>query len=159
MIRLMILRWCMRLAPVAYMGFIWFLSSRPSDAVVRLGTYDSLIKESLHLVEFAILYVLFVLAFLTFGPLNRRRNCVAVVLAIAYGCLDELHQYFVPSRSADFIDIIKDVIGVCVAWYIVHRTYFLNDTSKIGRFLRRITLKRTPPVPHKPNRSKSSVDL
>ena len=158
MILPMIARWCIRLLPIAYMGFIWFLSSRPSDAVVRLGRYDGLIKESLHLVEFGILYALFVLAFLTFGHLSRRHNRVAVIMAIAYGCIDELHQAFVPSRSADVIDIVKDVIGVCVAWYIVHRTYFRNDASKIGRFLRRITLTLTPPIRNKPDR-KSSADL
>lgn len=142
--RTSIARWGIRVLPLVYMGFIWFLSSRPSDAVFRLGTYDGLIKESLHLVEFATLYVLWVCAFLTFGPLSRRLNRFASLIAAAYGCLDELHQYFVPSRSAEFIDIVKDVLGVCVAWLIIHRTYFRHEPTKIGRFLHWITLTFSP---------------
>ncbi|WP_228441287.1 VanZ family protein [Novibacillus thermophilus] len=142
-------RWILRLSPFAYMGVIWHLSSQPSDAVVQLGPYDSVIKESLHLVEFAILYALSILAFLTFGPLSHRRNCIAVVLAIAYGGVDELHQFFVPSRSADIVDVLKDVIGVCVVSFIVYRSYFGNNRrSNVNRILRAVTRTFAPSKQH-----------
>lgn len=134
-----ILRWGLRLSPLAYMAFIWYLSSRPSDAVVRFGRYDGAIKESLHLIEFAILYGLYILALLTYGPLTRRRSRFAALCAIAYGVIDECHQYFVPSRSAEVIDIVKDSIGVCVVWAVVHRACFRNEDSVPGRFLRAVT--------------------
>ncbi|PHJ39851.1 hypothetical protein P378_01315 [Desulforamulus profundi] len=35
-----------RFLPLAYMAFIWFLSSQPRHSVIDLGFYDSLIKES-----------------------------------------------------------------------------------------------------------------
>lgn len=139
-----IFRWCVRLLPIIYMGAIWFLSDRPSDAVVQFGPFDSLIKESLHLVEFGILYILWVLAALTFGPLSARANRLMVVVSLVYGIVDEAHQYFVPSRSADIIDIMKDSIGVCVAWYIIHRTYFNDRASKIGYLLRAVTNTLAP---------------
>lgn len=142
--RTSIARWGIRILPLVYMGLIWFLSGRPSDAVFHLGAYDGIIKESLHLIEFAILYVLWVFALLTWGPLSRRLDRFAVLMAVAYGCLDELHQYFVPSRSAAFIDMVKDVLGVCVAWFIIHRTYFRYEYTKTGRFLHWITLTFSP---------------
>lgn len=156
MLLLSIVRWGIRLLPFVYMGFIWYLSSEPSDSVVRFGPYDSLIKESLHLVEFAILYGFWVLAFLTFGELSKRSNRIAVALSIVYAFVDEFHQSFVPSRSATVIDLVKDVIGVCAVWYIVHRTYFHNNQTKIGRSLKRITTVFAPTPskdrPHSGNR-------
>lgn len=117
-----ILRAIVRISPFLYMGLIWYLSSHPSDAIIDTGlSFDGLLKESLHLIEFAILYVLLILCFSTFGRLTNRMNNLAAIWAIAYGFIDEFHQYFVPSRSATVIDLVKDTIGVLIVWYFVKR--------------------------------------
>ncbi|SHF25683.1 VanZ family protein [Desulforamulus putei] len=134
-----------QILPLAYMAFIWFLSSRPSHSVVDLGFYDSLIKESLHLVEFAILYGLLVLALLTRGELTPAGNKLAVIISVAYALLDEFHQSFIPSRSASVTDIIKDVTGIAFVWYVVRETYFRNPYAKITRFLFWVTRTFAPP--------------
>ena len=124
----------LKILPLAYMILIWFLSSNPSDAVVTFSVnayYDAFIKESLHLVEFGILYVLWALAFLSRGELTRKQNLTAVAIAILYGLLDEYHQYFVPARSATFIDLTKDWIGVGVAWLIINKTRILTSLMYI----------------------------
>ncbi|MEW6697463.1 MAG: VanZ family protein [Bacillota bacterium] len=141
--------WGIGLLPLAYMAFIWFLSSQPRHSVVDLGPHDSFIKESLHLVEFGILYALLVLALLTQGELTPTGNRLAVLLAVAYAFLDEFHQSFVPTRSASVTDIIKDVIGVAVGWYVVRKTYFSNPHAKITRFLVWVTRTFGPPGEHK----------
>ena len=38
----------------------------------------------------------------------------AVVLAVLYGCTDELHQRFVPGRVPDIGDLIADTVGATV---------------------------------------------
>ena len=50
-----------------YMIAIWMMSSHSSDAIVELpnSEWDGYIKESLHLVEFGILYLFLALALLT----------------------------------------------------------------------------------------------
>jgi hypothetical protein len=112
----------MRFLPFAYMGLIWFFSSYPSDAIVNTGlSFDAAIKEALHLVEFGILYVLWVLALLSWDKLNPKSNNIAALFSIFYGLTDELHQYFVPSRSCNIIDFSKDAFGVITAWYIVRK--------------------------------------
>ncbi|NQD68647.1 hypothetical protein HP456_22325, partial [Bacillus haikouensis] len=60
----LMLKYVLTAAPFLYMMLIWILSSNPDDAVIRFpdNTVDRFIKESLHLIEFAILYGLFVLA-------------------------------------------------------------------------------------------------
>jgi VanZ family protein len=50
---------------------------------------------------------------------------LAVAIAAAYGAFDELHQWFVPERSADVRDWFADVsgalvgIGICWLWGII----------------------------------------
>ncbi|TLS38591.1 VanZ family protein [Pseudalkalibacillus caeni] len=117
-------RYFFLILPFGYMGLIWYLSSHPQDHVIDTGlSYDSTIKEALHLVEFATLYVLWLLFFYGLGKLTPATNKLSAFLAIAYGFLDEIHQSFVPSRSATLIDLIKDTIGVLVCYIILKQIY------------------------------------
>lgn len=76
--------------------------------------------------EFGILYALWAIAFLSRGEFTKKQKLTAVVIAMLYGMLDELHQYFVPARSATFIDLFKDWIGIGVAWFIINETRCLT---------------------------------
>lgn len=140
----MIARYTLRILPIGYMAFIWYLSSQSSGAVVNFRYSDSMIKESLHLVEFAILYGLLVLALLTWGELSSRRNNMAIIISVLYAFLDEFHQSFIPSRSASATDLLKDFIGVAVVWFVIRRTYFQKDQTRLGTWLRNITLHLSP---------------
>lgn len=113
------------LLPLAYMGFIWYLSSKPSDAVINTGLpYDKLLKEGLHLFEFAALYLLVIIAFMAIGRLNPRTSKIAAVMSVLYGFADELHQYFVLYRSATITDLLKDTTGVLIAYLIINKLRF-----------------------------------
>nr|WP_240253907.1 VanZ family protein [Fredinandcohnia sp. SECRCQ15] len=92
-----------------------------------------------HLFQFAILYFLLIMAFLTYGRLNSVKEMVAFIIALLYGILDEVHQIYVPFRSFSIIDLIKDAVGIIVIWFIIHKHYYKNDGSKIQRFLTGIT--------------------
>ena len=135
----LLLRISIRISPFLYMGLIWFLSSHPSDAIIDTGfSFDSLLKESLHLIEFAILYILLILAILTYSKLTTRASMLAAIGAIAYGFIDEFHQYFVPSRSATVIDLVKDTVGVLIVYYLVKKYYFDARDNKISIRVHRI---------------------
>jgi hypothetical protein len=127
-------------APFLYMMLIWILSSNPDDAVIRFpdNFWDRFIKESLHLIEFAILYGLFVLALLANGKLGYSINFTAALIAIFYGFVDEIHQSFVPYRSATMIDAAKDLIGVTVLFWIVNRTYFKNPNHVMTKYMKKV---------------------
>lgn len=43
--------------------------------------------------------------------LATRRVWLAVLIAFLFGISDEVHQYFVPNRSADVMDVVADVVG------------------------------------------------
>ncbi|WP_010677172.1 VanZ family protein [Bacillus timonensis] len=134
-----LLRFLLVIAPFLYMIFIFILSSLPSDAIVNTPfSWDQAFKESLHLIEFGILYGFWVLFFLIQGKFTRKTSILSAVLAIAYGFSDELHQYFVPYRSATVIDLVKDTIGVLVLFSIVKISYFGGKLPRLKRLLNRI---------------------
>jgi VanZ family protein len=70
--------------------------------------------KGLHFVEYAVLGFLVVHAGLRTWPHHGvlRAASVGVLIAVAWGVLDELHQAFVPQRQADAMDLAADVLGV-----------------------------------------------
>ncbi|WP_456273069.1 VanZ family protein [Bacillus sp. AK031] len=130
-----LIKWALTAAPFLYMMLIWYMSSNPDDMVISMQDewFDRTFKESLHLIEFAILYVLFVLALLAHGRLTYAASFLAAMIAGFYGLTDEIHQSFVPYRSATLIDAAKDLLGVAVCLLIVNRTYFGKKTHVIAR--------------------------
>ncbi|WP_059171875.1 VanZ family protein [Bacillus sp. FJAT-27445] len=131
-------RWTARLLPFIYMAMIWIMSSLPSNHFVELpdSSVDRTIKESLHLVEFAILYGLFVLASLT-GKRKFKRsiNMLLAAAAALYGLTDEIHQSFYPYRSASLFDLFKDVLGIAVVYYFVDGALFKGKFTGLGGLL------------------------
>jgi VanZ family protein len=121
------------------MAAIWTMSSLPSNHFVELpdSQIDRAIKESLHLVEFAILYVLLVLASLTFERLSFTPlwNILLAVFAGLYGLSDEIHQSFYPYRSASLFDLVKDVTGILVCFYFIRGALFGGKFEGLRRIL------------------------
>ncbi len=134
-------KWVLRLLPLAYMAAIWYQSSLPADHFVRLpdSDIDHMIKESLHLIEFAILYVLIVIAFLTwkknFTPVL---NLLSALFAALYGISDEIHQSFYPYRSASLFDLVKDFTGISVCYYFVNGALFKGKFGRLEKLLGRV---------------------
>src|SRR5262245_47201122 len=118
MLRLLLL-W----APVvAYMALIFFfsgLSQPPAPSNVS--------DKTLHAAAYFVLGLLAVRAVLGGVPrfVTRRGAVVAMLIAIGYGAFDEVHQWFVPGRNADVLDLLADGAGVvaavvvCWAWGIL----------------------------------------
>lgn len=109
--RELVLAW---LPAAAYMALIWLVSS------VEAPTFPTssfpLRDKGVHAVEYGVLGFLLAHACLrTF----RDRPAVRVALfatlaAVLWGVLDEIHQAFVPGRSADVIDLVADSIGALI---------------------------------------------
>ncbi|MGG1629485.1 VanZ family protein [Rossellomorea sp. NRS-1567] len=109
------------------MILIWFQSSHFNPEIIyytgltldpRIILFAGLLLESLHLIEFGILYVLIVLFQLSFGNLNRRKEITAIILSFLYSVTDEIHQLFVPFRTFSVGDLIKNLIGILIMWWL-----------------------------------------
>jgi VanZ family protein len=56
------------------------------------------------------------------GTRTTARLCAVVFLcAVAYGISDELHQAFVPGRTADWQDVLADTVGAAAAIWLAWR--------------------------------------
>ena len=89
---------------------IFLQSSFPSiESVPELPYIDKL----LHFFAYAVLGALFLRAYKTLRI--KRNHILLLILSILssalYGISDELHQYFVPYRSAEWMDIFADIFG------------------------------------------------
>jgi len=72
----------------------------------------SYVGNSGHVVVFGVLAGLILLS--TKGC-TLRASGFAVVLAVAYGAVDEWHQGFVKGRTMDPWDVCSDGLGACIA--------------------------------------------
>jgi VanZ family protein len=107
---------------VAVMVVIFSLSSLQDPPLP-----DDLSDKSGHGLGYAVLGVTVVRA-LAGGlprPVTLRIGVTAVAITIGYGVTDELHQSFVPGRSAEVADLYADGLGAlaatiaCWAWGIL----------------------------------------
>ena len=67
-----------------------------------------------HSVEYGVFGFLLARAFGNAVPEKMRKKFrfFAIIGGVIYGASDELHQYFVPMRSASVIDLFYDAVGV-----------------------------------------------
>lgn len=98
---------------VAYCGLIFILSSHPMPETVPPWPFKD---KLLHLSAYAVLGAL-VLRALKHSSWRHHRVLimgVSMMFAGLYGLSDEWHQYYVPYRSAEFGDLLADIVGgVC----------------------------------------------
>ncbi len=93
-----------------YCLLIFIQSSFPaSEHVPDFDFSDKL----LHVGAYAVLGFLLYRAFSAMdnGATIARLMVLSILLSTLYGASDEIHQYFVPSRSAEFLDFAADTIG------------------------------------------------
>lgn len=98
------------LAAAAYAAVIFWLSSQPNPLPFVPRAWLSSDKL-LHGLEYAVFAALIALALGSRGLRPGRALLLAAVLASAYGASDEIHQSFVPDRTADVADWAADTLG------------------------------------------------
>ena len=104
-------------APVViYMASIFYVSSLPDVTLPPGG------DKPWHLIAYTGFGVVVARAFAGgfLRPLSVSAAAFAIAFAVAYAATDEVHQMFVPGRSAELADLIVDslgvVIGTAVCW-------------------------------------------
>ena len=123
------------LPPLVWMAVIWSMSSDLGSADHTVGAVSWLVsaiapwatpaqielihlgvRKLGHLTEYAILAALWFRALHAGRRLpSTRRALAALGISIAWAIGDELHQRFVPSRTASHLDVILDSAGAALA--------------------------------------------
>ena len=76
-----------------------------------LDTWQSVVRKGAHFCAYALMAVLVANAIRTYNIPKRGRFLIPVAASAAYAVSDELHQYFVPGRSCQFLDMCIDTLG------------------------------------------------
>jgi len=95
---------------LTYMSIIFFLSSIPyPPQPLPLKFYAPVIE---HIIEYAILGFLLSVTIKTKNEKMQRWTIfLAITIATIYGITDEIHQLFVPGRTASVLDAFLDCVG------------------------------------------------
>ena len=95
---------------LVYCLIIFIQSSFP--ATEHLPEFD-LSDKLMHMGAYALLGLLLYRAFngMRKHPTTKSLVVLSIFLTALYGASDEVHQYFVPSRSAEILDFFADAVG------------------------------------------------
>lgn len=123
-----------RYAPsVVWMGTIFYLSHQPANksAETSLGVVDfalniipvpetyekefhAFVRKSAHFFAYAFLAMLIYYAYR-----GNHRIFFTLMISLLYAISDELHQLFIPGRSAEVRDVLIDVCGAAFGLLII----------------------------------------
>ena len=102
--RLTVRRW---LPPLLWAGVILFGTSLPQDAIpVQTSKIDKVLHFSIYTV-----FSYLLTRQISYTTNRWRAAAIAVLIAMAFGALDEWHQRFIPGRSTEFADWRADSLG------------------------------------------------
>ncbi len=113
------MKWMLRILPLVYIFIVWLQSSLFNPGSIEETPGLGSILELGHLIIFGVLYILIYFAWMTFGEVTPKMEAIIIIITLFCALGDEMHQYYVPYRSASLIDMVKNVMGIVVAWYVM----------------------------------------
>ena len=113
---------------IAYCLLIYIQSDHPSPE--KLPSF-AFMDKLLHFMAYGVLGILFYRAYETLKCMHRHQLVMlfSLVSATLYGISDEVHQYFVPYRYADFFDVIADLLGAACGTYLYHLWFHRKQSA------------------------------
>ena len=116
------------LLSLLYMGLIFCFSAYPHP--IELPSF-SYFDKLVHIFEYGILASLVYLALRDMKAAKHHLFWLAFAIAFLYGVSDEIHQYFIPGREADILDVAADGIGaLCFLLALQLKSRCQNNQSK-----------------------------
>ena len=104
---------------VLWMIIIFVFSSRPSIAVAETPLFNFLVFKFLHMVEYAILFLLILRANKKNGKITQKMFFYSLLISILYAVSDEIHQTFVPTREGRIRDVLIDTAGIAIMYMYI----------------------------------------
>jgi hypothetical protein len=123
--------------PLGWLFLIFYLSSQSwiADVDPPFAYFDKVA----HVGEYGILCLLLYWAFThTPGSLWKRYPVMlSILFTVLYGCSDEIHQIFVPMRTADMADVLANSLGAGLShlWLISIRSFKLRGKHSVTEII------------------------
>ncbi len=109
-----------QLPVLIWMVFIFYLSSQQRVKVSDSYWLSFIFFKTLHLIEYAFLFLFWDLAL----GVSRPRQRLAFFLAFLYSISDEFHQHFVPTRHGCLRDVFIDALGIYLAYKFLRGHFY-----------------------------------
>jgi VanZ family protein len=104
---------------IIYGLIIYIQSDHPSPEEIPSWTF---LDKILHFGAYGLMGILFFRAYETLPLRNNKSVLILISIGSAtlYGISDEIHQYFVPFREAEIMDVIANTMGSACGVYFYH---------------------------------------
>ena len=80
---------------------------------------EKIIRKLAHFSIYTVVGLLMMSLMSTYKLMQNKRIWISLIVGVLYASSDEIHQYFVPGRSARVFDVMIDSAGVCLGICIV----------------------------------------
>ena len=84
------------------------------NAKFNIEKFDNIVRKNAHFFIYLLLGLFVINALRRSGVCGYRQAAFTLLICILYAMSDELHQIFVPGRSAQARDVIIDGAGTCL---------------------------------------------
>jgi len=103
----------LKIIPAVILGIIIFYFSSLSNPYPTppSGQIAMFLNPLMHIGEFGLLTFL-----IFFGFFSKVKSIYLLTISFFYAFLDEIHQYFVPYRYFDVLDLIIDSVGIVLGF-------------------------------------------
>lgn len=91
-------------------------------------SYDIIIREVAHVIEYLILGLLVINVYKYFFKVDYKCFIICMLFCIIYALSDEIHQSYIPGRTFQYEDIFLDTLGCLIG--ISHYYFFYKIKEK-----------------------------
>ena len=126
-------------------GTIEFLLERDltdAEKIKYVDWFVTPVRKGAHLLVYFVLGYLMIYTLKEFRLVDKRTYIYAVILCMLYAVSDEVHQYFVPGRSAEVIDVVIDTVGSSLGVWRWGKKFKLQTRKTEIQFLRKRKKKK-----------------
>ena len=126
-------------------GTIEFLLERDltdAEKIKYIDWFVTPVRKGAHLLVYFVLGYLMVSTLKEFRLIDKRTYIFAIILCMLYSISDEVHQLFVPGRSAEIIDVLIDTAGASLGVWRWGRKYKLKTRKTELHFLKKRKKKK-----------------
>jgi len=97
---------------------IFVISSIPGSGIISTGFNLAWLY---HFAVFFLFNFFLLTSIIGNKKISRKKLILAIIFSLTYAILDEIHQIFVPLRTASIIDVLTDFAGIFVCSLIYMR--------------------------------------
>lgn len=89
-----------------------------NDSYLFISQYELLFRKIAHVSEYFILCLL-LYNYLKYIVISNKIYLYSAVISSIYSISDEFHQSFISGRGSTYIDVLIDMVGICLALIII----------------------------------------